>query len=214
MKPFDQQNHYEVFELPPDATPFEIRQAYKAGVELYGDDAMATYSFFSESERKKILCRLEEAFVTLINEKARAEYDQTLIRSGELEEGMRYKGVSKKPIPLFKLKSSRGIKPVASGLSKPEPSEPAATPLVHEILSHHVLTGNDLKRIRRDLGMSLDRIAQETKVRITLLRSIEEDQFDELPSRFHLEGFVKSYAQCLRLDPQAVARKYMQRIQP
>lgn len=214
MKRFDQQNHYEVFELPPDATPFEIRQAYKAGVELYGDDAMATYSFFSESERKKILCRLEEAFVTLINEKARAEYDQTLIRSGELEESMQYKGVSKKPIPLFKLKSSRGIKPAASGLSKPEPSEPAVTPLVHAILSHHVLTGNDLKRIRSELGVSLERVAQETKVRIALLRSIEEDQFDELPSRFHLEGFLKSYAQCLRLDPQAVARKYMQRIQP
>ena len=214
MKPFDQQNHYEVFELPPDATPFEIRQAYKAGVELYGDDAMATYSFFSESERKKVLCRLEEAFVTLINEKARAEYDQTLIRSGELEDGMQYKGVSKKPIPLFKLKSSRGIQAVASGPSRPEPSEPTATPMVHEILSHDELTGNDLKRIRTALGMSLEHIAQETKVRIALLRSIEEDQFDDLPSRFHLQGFLKAYAQCLRLDPQAVAKKYMQRIQP
>ncbi len=214
MKPFDQQNHYEVFDLPPDATPFEIRQAYKAGVELYGDDAMATYSFFSESERKKILVRLEEAFVTLINEKARAEYDQTLIRSGDLEESIRYKGVSKKPIPLFELKSSQTMKHAISGPSKPESPEPVVTPLVHEILSHQQLTGNDLKRIRKELGMSLERIAQETKVRIPLLRSIEEDQFDDLPSRFHLQGFLKSYAQCLRLDPQAVARKYMQRIQP
>jgi curved DNA-binding protein CbpA len=214
MKPFDQQNHYEVFDLPPDATPFEVRQAYKAGVELYGEDAMATYAFFSESERRKILARLEEAFVTLINEKARAEYDQSLIRSGQLEEDMQYKGVSKKPIPLFTLKPSRGIKPVSPGVSKPEPSEPAATAMVHEILSHRVLTGNDLKRIRRELGVSLERISQETKVRIVLLQCIEEDQFDELPSRFHLEGFLKSYAQCLRLDPQAVARKYMQRVQP
>jgi curved DNA-binding protein CbpA len=214
VKPFDQQNHYEVFDLSPDATPFEIRQAYKAGVELYGDDAMATYSFFSESERNKILVRLEEAFVTLINEKTRAEYDQTLIGGRQLAESTRYKGASKKPIPLFKLKSSRGIQAVASGPPRPEPSEPTATPLVHEILSHHELTGNDLKRIRTELGMSLERIAQETKVRIALLQSIEEDRFDELPSRFYLQGFLKAYAQCLRLDPQAVAKKYMQRIQP
>jgi curved DNA-binding protein CbpA len=214
MKPFGQQNHYEVFDLAPDATPFEIRQAYKAGVELYGDDALATYSFFSESERKRILCRLEEAFVTLINEKARAEYDQTLIRSGDLEEGIRYKGVSKKPIPLFELKTSQTMKHTLSGPSKPESPEPADTPLVHEILSHQQLTGNDLRRIRRELGMSLERIAQEIKVRIPLLRSIEEDHFEDLPSRFHLQGFLKSYAQCLRLDPQAVAKKYMQRIQP
>jgi len=214
VKPFDQQNHYEVFDLSPDATPFEIRQAYKACVELYGDDAMATYSFFSESERKKILCRLEDAFVTLINEKTRAEYDQTLIGGQKFAESSRYKGASKKPIPLFKLKSSQDVKHVVSGPSKPESPDPAATPLVHEILSHHELTGNDLKRIRRELEMSLERIAQETKIRIALLRSIEEDQFDDLPSRFHLQGFLKSYAQCLRLDPQAVARKYMQRIQP
>lgn len=214
MKPFEQQNHYEVFDLPPDATPFEIRQAYKAGLELYGDEAMATYSFFSESERKQILCRLEEAFVTLMNQKSRAEYDQTLMGRGELEEGARFTGASKKPIPLFELKSSRGTKHVTSAPSRPKPLEPAVTPLIHEILAHHELTGNDLRNIRTELRVSLERIAQETKVRIALLRSIEEDKFDELPSRFHLRAFLKSYAQCLRLDPQVVATKYMQRIQP
>jgi len=212
MKPFDQQNYYEVFDLPPDATPFEIRQAYKAAVELYGDDAMATYAFFPESQRKKILSRLEEAFLTLVNEKARADYDQALIRNGELEERLRYKGISKKPIPLFELKSSHTMKHGGSGSSMPESPEPADMPLVHEILSHQELTGNDLKRIRRELGVSLERIAQETKVQPPLLRAIEEDHFDDLPSRFHLQGFLKSYAQCLRLDPQAVAKKYMERI--
>jgi hypothetical protein len=212
MKPFDQQNHYEVFDLSPDATPFEIRQAYKAAVELYGDDAMATYAFFPESERKKILCRLEEAFLILVNEKARAEYDQTLVRKGDLEEGLRYKGISKKPIPLFELKSSHTMKHAGPSTSTPDSPEPADMPRVHEILSHQELTGNDLKRIRKELGVSLERIAQETKVRTPLLRAIEEDHFDDLPSRFHLQGFLKSYAQCLRLDPQAVAKKYMQRI--
>jgi curved DNA-binding protein CbpA len=214
VKPFDQQNHYEVFDVPPDATPFEIRQAYKASLEIYGVDAMATYSFFSESERKKILCRLEGAFVTLMNQKSRAEYDQTLIGRGDLEEGARYKGAPKKPIPLFELKSSRGIKHVTSGPSRPQPLEPSVMPLVHELLAHQEITGNDLKKIRTELGVSLERIAHETKVRTALLRSIEEDRFDDLPSRFHLRSFLKSYAQCLHLDPQAVAKKYMHRTQP
>jgi curved DNA-binding protein CbpA len=214
MKPFEQQNHYEVLDLAPDATPFVIRKAYKAAVELYGDDSMATYSFFSVEERKKILSRLEKAFITLVNEQMRSEYDQMLIKAGELEEGSQYIDVSKEPIPFIKIKSWQKAKDNQSSTSKPILSKPSITPKVDEILAQDVLTGNDLMRIRTEMGVSLGGIAQKTKVRIALLRSIEEDQFDQLPSRLHLKYFLKSYTQCLHLDPQIVVTKYMKRIKP
>jgi curved DNA-binding protein CbpA len=212
MKPFEQQNHYEVLDLSPDATPFEIRQAYKAAVKLYAR-SMATYSLFSEDEAKKILCRIEEAFLTLTNEQIRSQYDQILVTLGQVRENPPQAGASKEPIALFDFKSSREPKSGTSLRSKPEQSRPAITAAVNDILAHDVLTGYDLKKIRTELGVSLGEITHQTKVRPDFLRFIEQDQFDKLPSRLHLRSFLKAYVQCLHLqDPQAVVSKYMRRI--
>ena len=85
MKPFEEQNYYEVLEISPDAVPLEIRRAYKKSFALYQDDSIASYSFFSEEERQGILARIEQAYLTLINPEARTAYDQSLIASGLLD---------------------------------------------------------------------------------------------------------------------------------
>ncbi len=214
MNIFEKQNHYEILDLPSYATPFVIRNAYKAALELYGDESLATYSFFSEEERVRILNRLEDAFVTLINEQSRSEYDNMLIKTGELEKGSQFVDTSQKLTSLFTFKSWRRAKDKASNDSEPISSKPVQTPEVDEILAHDVLTGKDLKRIRTDMEVTLGQIAQQTKIRIGLLGAIEEDQFDKLPSMQHLKSFLKSYTQCLHLDSQAVVSKYMKRIKP
>jgi hypothetical protein len=59
MKPFREQNYYELLEIPPDASPLEIRRAYKRVFELYQDESIVSYSFFSKEERQEILSILE-----------------------------------------------------------------------------------------------------------------------------------------------------------
>jgi curved DNA-binding protein CbpA len=214
MKPFEQQDYYEILDIKPDVLPFEIRKAYKAALELYSSDSIATYSFFSEEERNKIISRLKEAFNALIDHQSRSEYDKGLIMAGELEECSRYKKNSPRPVQLLDSKSSRGSKSGISADLKPTKPRPAPTQKVIAILAQNVLTGNDLKSIRAELGLSLEEITQKTKIRPYLLRAIEEDQFDKLPSRFHLKSFLHSHAQCLCEEPQAVVAKYMKRINP
>jgi hypothetical protein len=46
MKPFREQNYYELLEILPDASPLEIRRAYKRVFELYQDESIVSYSFF------------------------------------------------------------------------------------------------------------------------------------------------------------------------
>jgi len=46
-----------------------------------------------------------------------------------------------------------------------------------------------------------------------MLRCIEEDQFNELPSRLHLKSFLKAYVQYFHLNPESVIDRYMKRIQ-
>ncbi len=208
MRPLVELTHYEILDLPSGATPLEIRQAHKRALEVYSEDSMVTYSLFSSEERKEILARLDEAFATLISEKARCEYDQMLIQQGAMKEGSQYWNARRKLAPL-------GPNSSTDGASQPEGEKPKAVenPVVKEILSQEVLTGMDLKRLRMELGVSLEQIAEWTKIRPGMLRCIEEDRFSELPSRLHLKSFLKAYVQYFHLNPESVVGRYMKRIQ-
>lgn len=208
MRPLVELTRYEMLDLPAAATPFEIRKAYKRALEVYSEDSMVIYSLFSAAERKEIRVRLDEAFATLMNEKARYEYDQMLIQKGVMKEGAQYRSVRKKV-------ASVGSEGSADTASQPEGEKPQAVenPVVKEILSREDLTGMDLKRLRMELGVSLEQISEWTKIRPGMLRSIEEDRFHELPSRLHLRSFLKAYVQYFHLNPESVVGRYMKRIE-
>jgi len=53
-KKFAKLNYYEMLDLKPEATFFEIRHAYNAALQIYKDDSLTSYSFFSPEERKEI----------------------------------------------------------------------------------------------------------------------------------------------------------------
>lgn len=201
------QNYYERLEVDPSATPFEICQAYRRALQVYGDESLASYSFFSEAQRKQILALLDEAFSILVSEKERDEYDHRLIRAGDLKDERRYKKTAREPVPIF-AQLRAGAVPLPSGMM----AEPADHPNLQDILSQEVLAGRDLQQIRIGMGLSLEQISDRTKVRTVFLRYIEEDQFDKLPSRLHLKSFLTQYVQCLQIDTASVVERYLKRI--
>ena len=69
--------------------------------------------------------------------------------------------------------------------------------------------GATLKEIRHKLEISLDDMAMETRVQHKHLLNIEEDNFGELPVAVYTRGFVMNYAKFLSLDPEVVAKSYM-----
>lgn len=207
MTLFKKQNYYERLEIEPSASPFEICQAYRRALQIYGDESMASYSFFSETERKNILVLLDEAFSTLVNEQVRGEYDQQLISTGCLKEECCYKKVMRGPVPIFAQLQSESV-PLPVEV-RPDPS---SNPNLKNILAQEILAGKDLRQIRMELGLSLEQIAARIKVRTVFLQHIEEDQFDRLPSRFHLKSFLTQYVQCLQIDTASVVERYLKRI--
>jgi DnaJ-class molecular chaperone len=203
-------NLYELLEVAYDASPFEVHQAYKEMLQLYHNDSLASYSFFSKDEREKILGRLEEAYSTLMDEKRRSHYDQSLMERGILEKGTNYRRDPTKLSLMYDVKRFAAntalsirdrLKPIAS-----------SNPLIQEILANDVLSGNDLKKIRDELGISLEEIAEMVKVRVVYLQAIENDEFEKTPSRIFLKGFLRAYAQCMGLDADVVASRYLKRI--
>jgi cytoskeleton protein RodZ len=51
-------------------------------------------------------------------------------------------------------------------------------------------------------GVSLDEIAESTKIGTRSLRALEEDDFDKLPGGIFNKGFVRAYARFLGLDEE------------
>jgi cytoskeletal protein RodZ len=70
--------------------------------------------------------------------------------------------------------------------------------------------GRELKQVREKIGLELQTVSKETKISLKILESLEEENFEKLPPLVYLKGFLRSYAQCLGLDPQKVVEGYLQ----
>jgi cytoskeletal protein RodZ len=69
--------------------------------------------------------------------------------------------------------------------------------------------GQRLKQARETQGVSLDAIAQQTRIGVRLLKAIEEEDFDRLPGGIFNKSFIQQYAQCLGLDEKQAVRDYL-----
>lgn len=196
---------YEILDIAVDASPYEIRRAFEEAHELYSQESLGSYSFFSEAERKTILAELEHAYLVLINSESRSDYDQELISQGRMEEEQRYRDKTKVPVPLYMFKRERAAPPPAIHADTVAEEDP----LLQAMLQREFLTGADLKGIREKRGVSLDHLFFQSKVGIPALQAIEEDRFDLLPPRVYVKGFLKSYAQVLDMDPDHLAQAYL-----
>jgi cytoskeletal protein RodZ len=65
-------------------------------------------------------------------------------------------------------------------------------------------TGEKLRLEREAQGISLEKVVQETNIRIQFLRAIEDGKTDVLASPAQTRGFTRLYASFLGLDPQAI----------
>ena len=62
--------------------------------------------------------------------------------------------------------------------------------------------GEFLRRERELRHISLDEVAERTKISRRYLEAIEEERYDRLPGETFVRGFIRSYAQSVGLDPE------------
>lgn len=213
MKKFQGRSFYEILEVSSSASDFEIRQAYKEAMALYDEDSLTTYSLFTDEERDEILGKIEEAFSTLIDKKSRADYDRELVASGKMAPGLLNHREKRKPIPLFQSRDSFGQKAISKrrrGKTRPEHVEE----IVGQILGQERVTGHDLKKLREFMGITIEEIFEVSRIGITTLKAIEENDFDNLPTPVYLKSFLKTYAEFLKVDPGRVIDGYMKNLPP
>ena len=69
--------------------------------------------------------------------------------------------------------------------------------------------GERLRREREMRGVSLDDIAESTKIGTRLLRALEEEHFELLPGGIFNKGFVRAYARYLGLNEDQAVTDYL-----
>lgn len=177
------ESHHDLLEVERGATDEEVRRAYKRVREIYRPDSLCCYGLFEPPELERLQARLEEAFDVLLDPARRRPYELSVFPS-EVEPG-------------------EGT-PDRQSLPAPRPPPPELTP-------HTDFTGSLLQAVRQSKGVRLHDISRRTKVGLTYLEAIENEDFTLLPAPVYVQGFVAEMAKCLDLDSVQVSRTYVKR---
>lgn len=211
MKALDEQDHYEVLEVPPGADYEDIERAYRLTRAAYSDGAMALYSLFSNDDAAVIRNRIDEAYRVLTDPKDRERYDAEA-------------GIERQE-PAVTVPAARDF--TDASLSQGEEFEREARVAAAEVSTaieviedvhadideeNQEYDGAALRRSRLRRGVELDQISDVTKVSVKYLKYLEEEEFDRLPASVYVRGFVNAYARAIGLDARRVANSYMQRV--
>lgn len=188
-------NYYELLGIPPSATREEIKKAYKRLKIIYQPGSLAIYSLFSEEELEKASRTLDEAYEVLMDEGGREAYNEELIKEGRLkpEELIRRE-------PAVAPERGKEVSLQGGVVDKDKRALPQ---------EEDIYKGEFLRRMRILKKVELMDISKVAKISVETLKNIEKDNYQALPARIYLRGFLIEYAKCLQLNPIEVANAYL-----
>jgi transcriptional regulator with XRE-family HTH domain len=70
--------------------------------------------------------------------------------------------------------------------------------------------GARMRQRREHQGIALSTIAEQTKIKLSLLESLERDDVSHWPSGIFRRAFIRAYAHAIGLDPDVVVREFLE----
>lgn len=70
--------------------------------------------------------------------------------------------------------------------------------------------GDTLRRAREARGLSLVKLAQDTRIAVRFLEALERNDAEPFPAEVYLQGSLRSYANALGLDGAALVRRFFE----
>ena len=178
------ESHHDLLGVDRGATDEEIRRAYKRVRDVYASESLCCYGLFDGEEIERIRARLEEAYDVLLDPVKRRPYELSVF-----PDDLRAEPSAKAEVP-----------------TGPTPPAPVITPDTE-------YSGSLLRAVRESQGADMGEVSQRTKIGISYLRAIEEDDYRHLPAPVYVKGFVMQMAKFLKLDGTQVSRSYVRRYQ-
>lgn len=111
----------------------------------------------------------------------------------------------------------RGVAPARVPTAGPVPVTPRVVGLPPEqasrLVDEHGYGGVLLRVVRERLGLTLQDVADHTRISVRYLEALEAEEQESLPSATFVRGYVREVARMLQLDADAVVAGYMRRLE-
>ena len=72
----------------------------------------------------------------------------------------------------------------------------------------------DLSRFRKKAGVSLEQIADRTKISLRFLRAIEAEEFEKLPAGIFSTSYLRQYAAAIGYDEAELLTQFDRKMNP
>jgi len=172
-------DYYDILDIPRDASSTDIIRAYRLAISTYDTNSQASYSMFDDEQLQEIRKDIEEAFRTLNHSEKRKVYDSLLKTAENRATDQRDKNVHYLNFGDESKKSSGQI-----------------------------ITGEQLKSMRKSRGITLAAMAQRINIDIRTLQAIEEEDLNQLSDLNQLREMLQRYASEVGGDPLSISQEY------
>jgi DnaJ-class molecular chaperone len=209
-KEIHKQSYYELLEIEPNASQEEILKAYNRARATYGNNSPALYSLFNKEEAQELLKLIDEAYAVLSNQFKRKQYD----RGGEPAAADPSPGQVPAPTsPKPETQATKTAQAAAEGYGTTKFGKYKIDPQFEETLkSIDCFSGATLQKIRLYKNITLDQIAESTKISRSYLMAVEANDQSRLPAQVFVRGFLVQFGKILGLDGNRVAASYLENL--
>lgn len=220
----ERKNYYEVLEITTNAAPQEIESAYVRARNAYSGDSVALYSLMTKDECDAVLNQIEEAYSVIGFPDKRREYDRLrgFNVSGLANHNAQPSQDALGNVSTFDSRNKDQIQYEEFGSNKAEAKVSKITAqkkfgleyqednsFDNEIAACTDFTGSFLKKVREYKNVSVERMAEMTRISKTHINAIENEDLGKLPADVYVRGYVYQYAKVLKLNPDTVAASFL-----
>lgn len=68
--------------------------------------------------------------------------------------------------------------------------------------------GAKLRQIRESKNLTIKQIVEDTNISSSYIEALENEDFDRFPGETYIIGFIRSYAEYLRIEPEEIIKAY------
>ncbi len=196
----DYKKYFAIFELPQDASFEDVNDAYSKVKQAYAAELATTPNF--EEDNEKIIEQLDDAYQRLAG--LFAEDGQAGILE-DLKKTERENNLGK-DVDIEKNENASD-----DNVTSNENDRSLNAEDLPERNGDRHYSGKILRQIRENKGISLKEIALSSKIQAKTLECMENEEYETLPPRVYIKGFIVTYAKYLGLDQHKVSQDYMER---
>jgi len=187
----NRRNCYEILGLARGTSVDSIRRSYRRLSHLFEPGNPTLCGLYDEADARALLAEVRHAYRVLMDPTARREHDNFLYPAAMTAEMSI--DAQEDDFPLTDVDPGEDC----TDLALPEGGE--------------ITPGRQIKTARQRMGLTLEDIAERTKIAIFTLRCLEDEHYGDLPPTVYVRGFLQQVCALLRFDDQATQDEFLRR---